>query len=94
MAIRLPPLSHLVGRVHLLRLFVNYVAGRYRKDRASSVAASLAYTSLLSLVPLLAIALAMLAAFPVFSPLRVQIENWIFINFVPAIGHVVQDQIS
>ena len=74
--------------------FIRYVAKRFDRDHASSVAASLAYTSLLSLVPLLAIALGMLAAFPVFTPWHIQIENWIFVNFVPAVGQVVQEQVS
>lgn len=94
MVIRFPSGSRLTGTLHKAGLFAHYVASRYRKDRASSVAASLAYTSLLSLVPLMAIGLAMLAAFPVFATFRIQIENWIFTNFVPAVGHVVQDQIS
>ena len=93
MVIRLPPLGTLVKSLHQAPAFTHYVIKRFRHDHASSVAASLAYTSLLSLVPLMAIALAMLAAFPVFGLLRVQIENWIFINFVPAVGQVVQDQI-
>ena len=89
------PTIHL-SRGQLLRMgrFIRYVAARFDRDHASSVAASLAYTSLLSLVPLMAIALGMLAAFPVFTPWRIQIENWIFINFVPAVGHVVQEQVS
>lgn len=74
--------------------FVVYVAKRYARDRASNIAAALAYTSLLSLVPMMAIALAMLAAFPVFSGLRAQIEAWVFTNFVPSVGQVVQDQVS
>ena len=94
MAFRLPPWARLGIIVRDAPDFTRYVIARYRKDRASGMAASLAYTSLLSLVPLMAIALAMLAAFPVFSPLRVQIESWIFTNFVPAVGHVVQDEVS
>ena len=94
MVIRLPSWTRLTEILQKSGLFAHYVASRYRKDKASSVAASLAYTSLLSLVPLMAIALAMLAAFPVFSTYRIQIESWIFTNFVPAVGHVVQDEIS
>lgn len=84
----------LQDRLVTLYGFILYVAKRYGRDRASSIAAALAYTSLLSLVPLMAIALAMLAAFPVFSGLRAQIEAWVFTNFVPSVGHVVQDQVG
>ena len=94
MVIKVPRLIRVKATLQTAPIFIRYVIIRYRKDRASSIAASLAYTSLLSLVPLMAIALAMLAAFPVFSPLRTQIEEWVFTNFVPAIGEVVQNQVS
>ncbi len=71
-----------------------YVGRRYGRDRASSLAASLSYTALLALVPLMAIALAMLAAFPVFGTVRASLQGWVFTNFVPAIGEVVQEQVS
>lgn len=74
--------------------FLRYVAARYRKDGASRMAAALAYTSLLSLVPLIAIALAMLAAFPVFDTVRQDLLGFAFDNLVPAIGSVVENQIN
>lgn len=70
--------------------FPLYVWRRYQTDNASRMAASLSYTALLALVPLIAIALAMLAAFPVFDGVRSQIQDWAFANFVPAVGEVVQ----
>ncbi len=74
--------------------FLRYVAGRYRRDGGSRLAASLSYTSLLSLVPLLAIALAMLAAFPVFDPVRKQLVGLAFEHFVPAVGEAVRLQVN
>lgn len=71
-----------------------YVARRFQRDGGARMAASLSYTSLLSLVPLMAIALAMLAAFPVFDDIRAQIQTWVFQNFVPAVGEVVQKQVT
>jgi membrane protein len=93
------PHSHaaaLVARARARRFaqFVRYAVHRYRKDNASRMAAALAYTSLLSLVPLIAIALAMLAAFPVFDPVRKDLIGFAFDNLVPAIGNVVEDQIN
>lgn len=82
------------GRGRAWLRFLQYVAKRYIKDSGSRMAASLSYTSLLSLVPLMAVALAMLAAFPVFDPVRAQIQGWVFQNFVPAVGEVVQQQVS
>jgi membrane protein len=71
-----------------------FVFRRFNRDGGSSMAASLSYTSLLSLVPLLVIALAMLAAFPVFDSVRSEIEGWVFANFVPAVGDAVQAQVA
>ncbi|MEW5729391.1 MAG: YihY family inner membrane protein, partial [Pseudomonadota bacterium] len=74
--------------------FARYVARRFQRADAARMAASLSYTSLLSLVPLMAIALAMLAAFPVFDDVRAQLQTWVFQNFVPAVGEVVQKQVA
>lgn len=75
-------------------VFLRYAGLRYRHDRASGMAAALGYTTLLSLVPLLAIGLAMLAAFPVFDSVRAQVLDWAFSNFVPAVGEAVRVQIE
>jgi membrane protein len=53
-------------------------------------AAALAYTSLLALVPLMTVAFAILAAFPVFKQVSSDVQNFIFNNFVAATGNVVQ----
>lgn len=80
------------GRV--LGGFTRYVVQRYLKDGGSRMAAALSYTSLLSLVPLMAIALAMLAAFPTFDGIRKDLTSMAFENFVPAVGAVVQAQVD
>ncbi len=82
------------ARARKLGTFLRYAGRRYQKDGASRMAASLSYTSLLSLVPLMAIALAMLAAFPVFDGVRERAIGWAFDNFVPAIGEVVETQVN
>ena len=50
--------------------FLRYVLARFQSDGCTGVAGSLSYTSLLAIVPLLAIALAMFAAFPGFETRR------------------------
>lgn len=74
--------------------FARFVAHRYRHDNVSRMAAALSYTSLLSLVPLLSIALAVLAAFPSFGDVRAQMMDWAFANLVPAVGSIVQEQMN
>lgn len=71
-----------------------YVARRFRADGALDKASSLSYTSLLSLVPLLAIALAMLTAFPVFDSVRGQLQDALFRNFVPEVGEQIQRYVN
>ena len=73
--------------------FLRFAARRGRDDGVSRMAGSLAFTSLLSLVPLFAIALAMLAAFPAFDSVRQDLVAWAFRTFAPSIGEVVQLQI-
>lgn len=74
--------------------FLRFAARRGRDDGISRMAGSLAFTSLLSLVPLFAIALAMLAAFPAFDSVRQDLVSWSFRTFAPTIGEVVQLQIN
>ncbi|CCQ73562.1 YihY family inner membrane protein [Magnetospira sp. QH-2] len=58
------------------------VLARYKNDQGLRQAASLSYTSLLSLIPLLTIAFAMLAAFPGFEGVREQILAFLLDNLV------------
>ncbi|WP_337996174.1 YihY family inner membrane protein [Oleispirillum naphthae] len=66
-----------------------YVFARGQKDQFLRVAASLSYTSLIALVPLLAIAVAIFSAFPAFSEARGQFENFISQSMVPNAGQSV-----
>lgn len=71
-----------------------YAAGRFYRDRCPQVASSLTYTTLLSMVPLLTIGFAILAAFPVFEGIREQAQTMLFENMVPAIGNTVSDALT
>lgn len=81
-------------RTRQIAEFLRFAARRGREDGVSRMAGSLAFTSLLSLVPLMAIALAMLAAFPAFDTVRQDLVSWAFRTFAPSIGDVVQLQIN
>lgn len=56
---------------------------RFKEDRCVQFAASLTYTTLLALVPIVTIALTVLSAFPVFTDLLTQLKVFILNNFVP-----------
>ena len=66
--------------------FMAYLWRRFVDDRCLGIAATLSYTSLLALVPLAAIAVTVLAAFPVFEGAREGIHGFIFANFMPDTG--------
>lgn len=63
--------------------FFRFVQRRFREDRCFQFAASLTYTTLLALVPIITIALTVLSALPVFTELTTQLKVFILSNFVP-----------
>ncbi len=71
--------------------FIRYLSLRFIEDKCSKTAAALTYTSLLSLVPLLAVGFAILAAFPVFKSVGKEIQDFIFVNFVPTSQEMIQE---
>ena len=74
--------------------FLVYVFQRFLRDKCKERAASLTFTGLLAVVPLLAISFAIFAAFPAFQEMKGQLQSFIFDNFVPEIGSVVYEHIN
>lgn len=74
--------------------FLTYVWRRFQADGCVGVAAGLSYTSLLAIVPLLAIGLAMFAAFPAFAELR---DDFIIIlaqNLAPDLASIANEYLG
>ena len=90
--------AQIVHRLHFIREhgrdFVSFLLTRIQNDRLKVTAGYLAYITLLSLVPMLAVVFAMMSAFPMFAELRETIQQFVFTNFVPAAGDVVQEKIQ
>jgi len=63
---------------------------RIDQDNMMTLAGNLAYVSLLSLVPLVAVIFALFAVFPIFADISVQLRQFIFTNFMPATGDVIE----
>ncbi|HEX6832430.1 MAG TPA: YihY family inner membrane protein [Rudaea sp.] len=84
-----PPSARFFDRART-RAFVHFFWQRFLEERCLQAAGALAYTSLFALVPLIAAILGVLAAFPVFAQWRDTIASFMFANFVPAAGDVVQ----
>ena len=70
--------------------FGRAVLRRFGEDRCSRSAGALSFTSLLSLVPLTAVVFGMLSIFPVFQLWMGAIQDFVYGNFVPSSGEVVQ----
>lgn len=66
--------------LHLTRITIQ----RVRKERLAQVAGSLTFTTLLSLVPLLAVSLALLARFAAFHRFERAIEEYVVKGLLPA----------
>ncbi len=56
---------------------------RFAHDRLGLAAGSLAFTSFISLVPLLTVALAVFAAFPAFGQVEARLQRWMIDSLVP-----------
>ncbi|MBQ4813199.1 hypothetical protein A7985_21485 [Pseudoalteromonas luteoviolacea] len=67
---------------------------RCKEDQLTINAGYLAYVTLLSLVPLIAVGVAIFTAFPGFENTRLAIENFIFTNFVPTSTDTIKSHIS
>ncbi len=76
--------------------FAFAVARRFYEERGLQVAASLTYTTLLSLVPLFTVALAVSTAFPVFDKTVDALQLFVFENFLPDARGIdtIADQIN
>ena len=63
-------------------------------QRGLQIASSLAYATLLSLVPLITVMFGFLGGLPVFDQLGDKVQSYIFSNFVPSFGESVLDYIG
>ncbi len=71
-----------------------YFTRRVKREQIQVVAGYLSYVCLMSLVPLMVVMLSVMTAFPLFAELQQSIEQFVYQNFVPAAGDVVQHYLS
>lgn len=62
---------------------LRFAATRGSEQRIAQVAGSLTFTTVLSLIPFVAVALALFTAFPMFADLRTEVQNFMFENLMP-----------
>lgn len=77
-----------------VRRLAAHVWRHFSEDRLFDEAASLSYTSLLSMVPLLAVVFGVASIFPVFQQWSEQLKTFVFTNFVPASGDQIQSYVA
>lgn len=63
-------------------------------DNCAMRAAALAFTSLLSIVPLMTVSFTVMAAFPLFKQLGSELQSFIFQNFVATSAEIVQENLQ
>ena len=74
--------------------FARFVWRRFLDDKCFEAAGAMSYTTLFSLVPLATAAFGIIAAFPVFEQWSNAVTTFIFTNFVPASGAVIQEYLT
>ncbi|MDK9737815.1 virulence factor BrkB family protein [Vibrio sp. D404a] len=74
--------------------FSHYLIARMKHDRVNVNAGYLAYITLLSIVPMLAVLLSILSSFSVFADVGIVIQKFIINNFVPASGDAVHNALQ
>lgn len=84
----------MIARIKFLLSWVALLWRRIDEDNMTVHAGNLTFVSLLALVPLATVVFALFAAFPVFSDISVQLRHFIFDNFVPAAGTMVEDYLE
>jgi membrane protein len=77
-----------------IRRLANHSWKHFQEDRCLEEAASLSYTSLLAMVPLLAVIFGVVAAFPVFGQVSENLQSFIFANFIPAAGEQIEPYLN
>ncbi len=70
--------------------FLKLLAVRFIQDQGLPSTAALTYTTLLALVPLMTVSLAVFSAFPISERVAEQVQDFVFANFIPASGEVLQ----
>lgn len=74
--------------------FFGHASLRFYNDNCFQTAASLTYTSLLALVPMMTIGFAIFSAFPAFGALQTRIQQAVFKNLVPEIGDAILEYMN
>ena len=93
MQYRYPGLYMMKAQMEWIGKFLRYLGHRIVKDKLTNIAATLTLTSLLSMIPLLAVVFTFMAAMPITQNLGNYIQEFIFNNFVPAVSYNMEQAV-
>lgn len=77
---------------HDIQVLIRFIVARFAQDRCAQTAASLTFTTLLALVPMITIALTVFSAFPVFEDFSAQIKIYLLNNLMPENAGIIITQ--
>jgi len=80
------PTRYVRNQLQLLTRFARHVLRRFNEDKSLQLASSLTFTTLLSLVPLVTIALTLISAYPAFASLADHVQSFVMQNLLPEVG--------
>ena len=84
----------LLQRGRALMDFCVYVGQRFSHNGGSETAASLTYTTLFAVVPLMTVAFSLLSAVEALAGVDEVIRDFVFDNFLPSTGAMVEEKLS
>jgi len=78
----------------LCKRFLRFVGIHFIQDDCPYRASALAFTTMLAIVPLMSLVFSILSTFPVFQSFATPVQDFIFANFVPTTGKIVQNYLQ
>jgi membrane protein len=87
-------LSWHTRRLKKLHSFPRFLWHRFWDDQCFEAAGALAYTTMLAIVPLGAVSLSIISAFPQFQKVKEQLLEFLFTQFVPSAGGAIKAYIE
>ena len=82
--------ERLINKFYACDRFIRFVLKHFVQDDCPYIASALAFTTLLAVVPLMTVGLAIFSTFPIFQGFSQPLQDFIFTNFIPTTGAMVQ----
>ncbi|MDP8162651.1 virulence factor BrkB family protein [Pasteurella skyensis] len=75
-------------------LFIQVLRLRFTQNKLTMAAGHLTYNTMLAIVPLIMVMFSIFAAFPIFNEVTGELKTFIYNNFAPSVGDVVQTHLD